>query len=96
VSSLPQKILDQMKRCGLPETGSCPFQPKIVTNQRGDPIIEKRSPAKGTKSGKKGFVDDQDRIWIRDHAHAGYPEHWDVQIADGDDYFRVDLNGNII
>ncbi len=48
----------------------------------------------GPKRGKRGYVDDQGRIWVKDHAHAGVPEHWDVQIDDGADYIRVDLSGN--
>jgi hypothetical protein len=52
-----------------------------------------RAVAKGAKTGKKGFVDDQGRIWIRDRGQAGLPDHWDVQIDGGDDYFRVDVNG---
>lgn len=95
-SQLPQKIIDQMKRVGLPESGACPFAPLIVHNRKGDPIIDKRSPGKGTRTKKLGYVDDQGRIWIRDHAHGPYPEHWDVQVNDGDDYFRVDLNGNVL
>ena len=49
---------------------------------------------KGPKAGKKGVVDDQGNIWIRDRAHAGVPDHWDVQIDDGDGYFRMGLDGN--
>jgi hypothetical protein len=39
-------------------------------------------------------VDVQGRIWIRDRAHADVPDHWDVQIDDGDRYIRVDNDGN--
>lgn len=33
------------------------------------------------------------RIWIRDRGHAGLPDHWDAQGDGGEDYFRVDANG---
>jgi hypothetical protein len=59
-------------------------------------VIEKRAVLKGPKRGKKGYVDDQGRIWVKDRSHAGLPDHWDVQLDDGDDYFRVDSNGNEI
>ncbi len=58
--------------------------------------IDKQAVAKGPKKGKKGYVDQEGRIWIRDHAHAGLPMHWDVQLDGGDDYFRVDTDGNIL
>jgi hypothetical protein len=91
-----QKFIDQIQRAGLPTGGQHPFRPKIVKNQRGEPIISKRPVLKGPKTGKRGYVDDQDRIWIKDRAHAGVPDHWDVQIDDGDDYFRVGLDGDEI
>jgi hypothetical protein len=94
--NLPQKIIEQMRKAGLPTTGRHPFVPKIITNRTGDPIIEKRAVLDGPKKGKRGFVDAQGRIWIKDRAHANVPDHWDVQIDDGDDYFRVDLTGNEI
>jgi hypothetical protein len=93
-SPLPQKIIEQIRNAGLPTGGECPFQPKLAANRQGEPIIEKRAVAKGPKQGKRGYVDEQDRIWIKDWSHAGVPDHWDVQIDDGEDYFRVDLNGN--
>ncbi len=95
-SQLPKKILDQLRKAGLPTGGKHPFTPKLIRNQRGDQVIEKRAAAKGPKRGKRGFVDDQGRIWIKDRAHAGVPDHWDVQIDDGDDYCRVDANRNEI
>ena len=95
-TGLPQKIIDQMKKAGLPSHGQHPFNPKLTTNVLGDTIIEKRAVAKGPKKGKRGYVDDQGRIWIKDRSHAGLPDHWDVQIDDGDNYFRVDQNGDQI
>lgn len=85
-----------MKRAGLPDTGSRPFRPKLIKNRNGDDIIEKRSPTKGPKAGKKGFVDEDGNIWIKDRAHAGVPDHWDVQKDDGDDYDRIGLDGEPI
>lgn len=91
--SLPQKVIDQIRKAALPTGGAHPFKPKLLRNWRGDYVIEKRAVAKGPKKGKRGFVDDQERIWIKDRAHANAPDHWDVQIDGGDDYFRVDQNG---
>jgi len=92
--ALPQKIIDQMRKAGLPTSGQHPFQPKLTTNKNGDQIIEKVAVSHGPKQGKRGFVDDQGRIWIRDRSHAGLPDHWDVQFDGGSDYIRVDQNGN--
>lgn len=93
-SNLPQKIIDQMRKAGLPTTGTHPYRPKLTNNQKGEQIIEKRAVGTGPKQGKRGYVDEQGRIWIRDRAHAHVPDHWDVQIDDGDSYIRVDDNGN--
>ncbi len=93
-SALPERIIDQMKRAGLPLSGPHPFVPKLTTNRRGDQVIEKKAPTKGPKRGKRGYVDDQGRIWIKDWAHADVPDHWDVQIDDGVGYVRVDQSGN--
>jgi hypothetical protein len=95
-SDLPQKVIDQMQRAGLPTGGQHPFRPKLVKNRRGDQVIEKQAVSKGPKKGKKGYVDDQGRIWIKDRAHADVPDHWDIQIDGGEDYFRVDQNGDEI
>jgi hypothetical protein len=95
-SDLPQKIVEQMKRAGLPTGGQHPFRPNLVRNRRGEQEIEKRPVQKGPKKGKRGYVDDQGRIWVRDRAHATVPDHWDVQLDGGDDYFKVDQYGNEI
>jgi hypothetical protein len=92
-SDVPEKVIEQMKKAGLPLAGRFPFKPKLTTNRKGELIIDKQAPTKGPKVGKKGFVDEHGRIWIKDHAHAGLPTHWDVQIEDGADYLRVDRNG---
>jgi hypothetical protein len=93
-SALPPKIIEQINKAGLPTSGRHPFKPQLTKNQRGDEIIVKRAVAKGPKAGKRGYVDDQGRIWIKDRAHGGLPDHWDVQIDDGADYIRVDESGN--
>lgn len=93
-ASLPEKIIEQMRKAGLPTSGQLPFQPKLTTNRKGEPVIEKRAVTKGPKRGKRGYVDDQGRIWIKDRSHAGVADHWDVQLNEGEDYFRVDLNGD--
>jgi hypothetical protein len=95
-SALPQKIIEQIKKAALPGGGPHPFRPRLTTNRRGEQVIEKKAAAKGPKKGKRGYVDDQGRIWIKDRSHAGLPDHWDVQIDDGDDYIRVDQNDNEI
>jgi len=68
----------------------------LTKNRSGDQVIEKRAVAKGPKKGKRGYVDEQGRVWVKDPSHADLPEHWDVQIGGGDDYIRVDQNGNEI
>ena len=93
-SDLPEKVIQQMTKAGLPFNGPHPFKPKLMKNRKGDPVVEKQPVTKGPKSGKIGYVDDQGRIWIKDRAHSGVPEHWDVQIDGGQDYFRVDELGN--
>jgi len=80
----------------LPSGGTHPFKPKIVKNRKKQDIIDKKQVTKGPKKGKRGWVDDQGRIWIKDRAHGLVADHWDVQINGGDDYIRVDLNGNEI
>lgn len=91
-----KKIESQMRKAGLPTGGACPFQPRLTTNARGDPIIEKQAVATGPKQGKRGYVDAQGRIWIRDRAHASVPDRRDVQVDGGQDYFRVDDDGNLL
>ncbi len=92
--SLPQKIIDQIRKAGLPTGGRHPFHPKLTRNRAGEPTIVKKAIATGPKQGKRGYVDDQGRIWIKDKAHADVPDHWDVQLNDGADYIRVALDGN--
>jgi hypothetical protein len=93
---LRQKVIDQMRKAGLPTNRAHPFKPRLTSNRSGDLVIEKKGVTKGPKRGKMGYVDDQGRIWIKDRAHSHVPDHWDVQIAGGDDYVRVDQDGNLI
>jgi hypothetical protein len=58
--------------------------------------MEKKTIQEGPKKGKRGFVDELGRIWVKDRAHAGVPDHWDVQLDDGADYIRVGLDGEEI
>ena len=91
---LPQKAIDQIQRAGLPTAGQQPFKPRLVANRKGEQVIAKEAVRMGPKRGKMGYVDEQGRIWIKDRAHADVPDHWDVQINGGQDYFRVGMNGN--
>ncbi len=93
---LPEKLVNQIRKAELPEGGKEPFRPLVVKNRFGEDIIEKRSVNHGPKRGKRGWVDDRGRIWIRDTAHAGVPDHWDVQVDDGQSYIRVDFDGSVI
>jgi hypothetical protein len=95
-SGLPKKVIEQIKKAGLPTGGRHPFKPKLVKNMRGEEVIEKKAVQKGPKKGKRGYVDEQGRIWVKDRAHAGVPDHWDVQIDEGQDYIRVGTDGNEI
>ncbi|HEY7424948.1 MAG TPA: hypothetical protein VH682_12025 [Gemmataceae bacterium] len=91
---LSKKIEKQIDKAGLPRGGSVPFVPQLDRNNRGKEIIRKGTVRHGPKKGKKGYVDTKGRIWIKDRAHAGDPDHWDVQEDGGQTYFRVDLQGN--
>jgi hypothetical protein len=85
-----------MAKAGLPRTGECPFRPSLAKNQRGELMLKKQSIRHGPKKGKRGYVDDQGRIWVKDYAHAGVPDHWDVQEEGDASYMRVDFDGNEI
>jgi hypothetical protein len=95
---LTQKLKDQLAKAGLPLSGTHPFRPRLTKNRRGEMIVERaqvfRAPA--AQAGRVGWVDTDGRIWLRDHAHAGLPDHWDVQEDGGKTYFRVDGNGNLL
>ena len=91
---LSEKIRAQLEKAGLPRTGQVPFNPLLATNRRGEPVVVRRFPAEGPIRDQKGWVDQDGLIWVRDRAHADVPDHWDVQIGGGLDYFRVDDAGN--
>ena len=93
---LREKVRRQIEGAGLPTSDAIPFVPLLGKNKRGDLLIEKASIRFGPKKDKRGFVDTSGRIWIKDRAHAGDPDHWDVQIDGGKDYIRVDLDGNLL
>jgi hypothetical protein len=95
---LPQKIKDQIAKAKLPTAGAFPFRPRLTKNKRGETMVaraEARNAPAGQR-GRMGWVDVDGRIWLRDHAHAGVPDHWDVQEGDGATYFRVDNDGNLL
>ncbi len=93
---LPDKIGKQINKAGLPTGGPVPFVPQLDTNKKGRQVIRKGVVRHGPKKGKRGYVDSAGRIWIRDRAHAGDPDHWDVQEDGGTTYFRVDGQGNLL
>ncbi len=93
-SELPQNVRRQIEKLGLPTEGQHPFVPELKYSRQGKVHLKSRVISHGQKAEKQGYVDCDGRIWIKDHAHAGLPDHWDVQIDDGKEYFRVDMNGN--
>jgi hypothetical protein len=95
-NGLPQKIARQIENAGLPNGGAVPFEPLLESNKRGSQTIVKKVVAYGPKKGKRGYVDANRRIWIKDRAHGDDPDHWDVQEDGGKEYFRVDLQGNLL
>ena len=88
------KVERQIRKAGLPTGGPDPFIPQLDQNKKGEPIVRRGTIQHGPKKGKKGYVDTRGRIWIKCLAHGDYPDHWDVQVDEGRDYFRVDMNGN--
>jgi len=97
-SKVSQKVKNQLARAKLPTSGTFPFRPRLIKNRKGELIVE-RAEARGAPSalaGRMGWVDLDGRIWLRDRAHAGLPDHWDVQEEDGATYFRVDEDGSLL
>jgi hypothetical protein len=90
------KIERQIEKAGLPSGGAFPFVPDLVKDKAGRDIIRKEIVRHGPRKGKRGYLDSIGRIWIKDHAHAGYPDHWDVQEDGGKSYFRVGFDGNLL
>lgn len=94
--SLPAKIEKQIDKAGLPRGGAVPFDAELDKNKQGEQVIKKETVTHGPKQGKRGYLDTQGRIWIKDRAHADDPDHWDVQEDGGKRYIRVDLQGNLL
>lgn len=90
------KVDRQIRKAGLPTGGPVPFVPQLDKNKKGDPILRRGTIQHGPKRGKKEYVDSQGRIWIKCLAHGTYPDHCDVQMDGGRDYFRVDPDGNVL
>ena len=93
---LPPKLVTQLAKMRLPLGGTVPFVPVLDRNRAGEPILARRLIDKGVRHGTPGLLDAAGRIWVRDAAHAGLPEHWDVQIDGGADYIRVGYDGEVI
>jgi hypothetical protein len=93
---IPKEVLDRMQKQGLPTNGEHPFVPKWRNNKRGKPDLIVASLTHGPNKGDSGFLDAYKRIWIRDRAHSSVPDHWDVEENGGQEYFRVDNQGNIL
>jgi len=91
-----EKIEAQIEKAGLPKVGAISFNPMLENDRNGRPIIKKDAVMHGPKKGKKGYVDTSGRIWVKDRAHAGSPDHWDVQEDAGKSYFRVGSDGNLL
>ena len=92
-----EKIEEQIRKAGLPTSGAMPHTPHLDKNRNGQPIIKKDTVGHGPKKGKRGYVDTNGRIWIRDRAHGKYSDHWDVQKNGGKKgHIRVDPQGNIV
>ncbi len=77
--AMSDHVKNQITNARLPTGGTIPFIPELVKNKKGEDIVKKVTIEGGPKKGKKGYVDDQGRIWIRDRAHGDVPDHWDLQ-----------------
>lgn len=95
---LPQKTKDQIAKAKLPISGAYAFRPRLTKNKKGEAVVERAEArnAPASQTGRMGWLDVDGRIWLRDYAHAGVPDHWDVQEDDGTTYFRVDNDGNLL
>ena len=89
----PDKVHKQIRKLQLPTGGKVAFVPKLIKNRRGHFEIKKQTVLHGPRKGRIGYVDVEGRIWLKDYAHAQYPDHWDVQIHAGKDYLRVGFDG---
>src|SRR4051812_14874992 len=93
---LSPRVQGQIAKAGLPTAGPEPYVPALGTDSRDRQCLMRAQVVHGPKAGKIGYLDTAGRIWLRDRAHAGVPDHWDVQENGGLSYFRVDDNGSII
>jgi hypothetical protein len=82
---VPSKVEKQLDKAGLPRGGPVSFVPKLDKNKKGVDIIRRGTVNHGPKKGKKGYVDIS--IWVKDLAHAGVSDHWDVQEGREKDIF---------
>lgn len=70
-----EKLIGQMTKAKLPYLkGSVPYIPKLKRNDRAEVEVVKVETPRGF-----GWTAQDGKIWIRGRAHAGYPNHWDVQ-----------------
>ncbi len=95
LKSIPKKVNNIIEGKGLPTSGKNKFDPKIVSNRKGQQVIATKEVDCGPKGIKKGFVDKEGNVWVKDTAHGNVPEHWDVQMPDGS-YDRVGLDGKFL
>ena len=93
---LTPRVQGQLAKAGLPSTGSTPFLPALGSDSRSRQALLRAVLLFGPKAGQIGYLDTSGRILIRDRAHAGLPDHWDVQENGGLTYFRVDDSGTIV
>ena len=96
VPQLSPRVQGQIGKARLPTIGPEPFIPSLGTDSKNRQCLRRAAVQHGQKAGQIGYLDTAGRIWIRDRAHAGVPDHWDVQENGGQYYFRVDDNGNVI
>lgn len=94
--ALTPRVQAQIAKVRLPTTGPEAFVPALGTDRKNRQTLKREAVRHGPKAGQIGYLDAAGRIWIRDRAHAGVPDHWDVQEDGGTTYFRVDDTGHII
>ena len=90
------RVEGQIAKAGLPTSGPEPFIPALGSDSRNRQCLERAAVRHGPKAGQIGYLDTAGRIWIRDRAHAGVPDHWDVQEDGGLSYIRVGDDGVVI
>ena len=93
---LSPRVQGQIAKARLPTVGPERFIPSLGADSKKRQCLRRAAVQHGAKAGRIGYLDAAGRIWIRDRAHAGAPDHWDVQENEGRFYFRVDDNGNLM